>query len=212
MESSAGNPSSPSVDRRSRCRRPPAALAPRGPLSHPSGASGVERSLADAASADSAPPPCVRVGARRSQLWAQRQGQGPETDRSDRIDDVGPIGTRCGSRWIAEVGWRADMRMYRTRARTPAPASAAMLAVYFVADRQRMAAPLTAPRQYLPARLRLHARAEPVVLDPLLPAGISIRRLHLLVVSVRDVVRKKPLRLGGYDHSVKPDSRLPASR
>ena len=183
-----------------------ASLARSGLPLHPWGASAGVRSLEGAVSVDSAPPPCVRVGERRSRLEVHRRDRDPETDRSARIDDGGPIEIRYGSRWIAEAGWRAETRMFRTRARAPARASAAMFAVYFVADRQGMTTPLAAARQYLPARLRLHARAEPVILDPLLPARISIRRLHLVVVSVRDVVRKEPLRLGGYGHSVKPDS------
>jgi len=74
--------------------------------------------------------------------------------------------------------------------RAPARGSAAVLAVDFVADRQGMAPPASATRENVPSALGLHPRAEPVVLHALLPAGISICRLHVVGVSIRAVVQK----------------------
>jgi hypothetical protein len=65
-----------------------------------------------------------------------------------------------------------------------------VLAVDFVAHRQGMATPASATCENVPPGLALHARAEPVVLQALLPAGISIRRLHIVGVSVRAVIKK----------------------
>jgi len=65
-----------------------------------------------------------------------------------------------------------------------------VLAVDFVADRQGMAAPASATRENVPSGLRLHARAEPVILYALLPARISICRLHVVGFSIRAVVQK----------------------
>jgi hypothetical protein len=72
----------------------------------------------------------------------------------------------------------------------PVRGSAAVLAVDFVADRQGVATPASATRENISPGLRLHARAETVILDALSPAGISICWLHVLSISIRAVVQK----------------------
>lgn len=85
------------------------------------------------------------------------------------------------------------VRENRRRSHTgmePARNSAAVLAVDFVADRQGMATPAPATREYVPSGLGLHARTETVVLHALLSARISICRLHVIGVSILAVVQK----------------------
>jgi hypothetical protein len=65
-----------------------------------------------------------------------------------------------------------------------------VLAVDFVADRQGMATPASATRENVPSGLGLHARPEAMVLHALLPAGVSICRLHVVGFSIRTVVQK----------------------
>jgi len=72
----------------------------------------------------------------------------------------------------------------------PARNSAAVLAVDFVADRQGMSTPAPATRENVSSGLCLHARSETVVLHALLPARISICRLHVVGVSIHAVVEK----------------------